>query len=59
MDYKSRSENGHDHCEFCGEKFSITIQNTLKKGWTDKSRYRWICNSCFQDFEVDLGLKRK
>ena len=59
VDYETMSENDHDHCEFCGEKFSIVITEALKKGYTDDSRYRWICEKCFHDFELELELKRK
>lgn len=57
--YKSKDENDHDHCEFCGGKFSSVISGAFNEGWTDENQYRWICNKCFQDFEVELKLARK
>jgi hypothetical protein len=41
----------HDHCEFCGEKFSLDIPETLQIGYATPDNYRWICDVCFQDFE--------
>lgn len=57
--YDPGLNNDHDHCEFCFEKFSIEIPDVLKEGWTDGSRYRWICDNCFGDFEIELRLERK
>lgn len=59
LDYVSDPENDHDHCEFCGGKFSSVISGAFNEGWTDANQYRWICNKCFQDFEVELKLARK
>jgi chromosomal replication initiation ATPase DnaA len=58
-EYITISENDHDHCEFCANKFSNTISDALKEGWTDDTKYRWICDDCFQDFEHEIGLKKK
>ncbi len=44
----------HDHCEFCGEKFSLR-PGDLSKGYTTEDQYRWICNPCFEDFRESLG----
>ena len=57
--YQSQNDNDHDHCEFCGSKFSNTIDNNLKEGWTDDARYRWICSECFNLFQSELNLKIK
>ena len=55
--YSPTEGNDHDHCEFCGDKFSNVIPDTLKEGWTDNSHYRWICHPCFLDFKEALNLK--
>ncbi|PID94749.1 MAG: hypothetical protein CSA95_02315 [Bacteroidetes bacterium] len=57
--YKSKTENDHDHCEFCWGKFSSVILGAFNEGWTDENQYRWIGNKCFQDFKVKLKLARK
>ncbi len=57
--YKSKAENDHDHYEFCWGEFSSVILGAFNEGWTDENQYSWICNKCFQDFEVKLKLARK
>jgi hypothetical protein len=39
----------HDHCEFCGLKFSDS-QTDLKIGYVTLDNYHWICLNCFKDF---------
>lgn len=39
----------HDHCEFCGEKFSEQ-PNNLNVGYVTMNNYHWICENCFKDF---------
>ena len=46
--YNSKWE--HDHCEFCGAKFSLN-EKDLKEGYTTFDNYRWICKRCFSDFK--------
>ncbi|MBO7464240.1 MAG: hypothetical protein J6T56_00110 [Bacteroidales bacterium] len=46
----------HDHCEFCGEKFSETGDG-LKDGYATADNYHWICNACFNDFKEEFGWK--
>ena len=58
-EYIPKLQNDHDHCEFCSNKFSNTIQDAIKEGWTDQAKNRWICKECFQDFEQVIKLKRK
>jgi hypothetical protein len=41
----------HDHCEFCGTKFSDTIPGSLIEGYTTSDDYRWICDTCYNDFK--------
>ena len=41
----------HDHCEFCGEKFS-DADGDLHEGYATEDNYHWICPVCFRDFEV-------
>jgi len=49
--YASTPGNDHDHCEFCGMKFSVTIPDALKHGYSTRDNYRWICSPCFADFK--------
>jgi hypothetical protein len=44
-----RAEWDHDHCEFCGAKFSAR-PGDLHVGYTTDDGYRWICEPCFNDF---------
>ena len=45
-------ENDHDHCEFCSAKFMVgAIPETLQDGYATPDGYRWICATCFKDFE--------
>jgi hypothetical protein len=51
----------HAHCEFCWAKFMDpeyrairgyqTPEDVLKEGYHTQDGYRWICNSCFEDFQ--------
>ena len=52
--YRPRSpEWDHDHCEFCGAKFSADPSiEALRTGYTTKDEYRWICETCFGDFKA-------
>ena len=50
--YSDRThKSDHDHCEFCGDKFSELIPESLKSGYTTENDYHWICNKCFTDFK--------
>lgn len=44
----------HDHCEFCGSKFSLQDGNLIE-GYTTQDQYRWICIPCFNDFKNEFG----
>jgi hypothetical protein len=37
----------HDHCEFCGAKFSVASED-LHHGYVTDDDYYWICEECFQ-----------
>jgi len=39
----------HDHCEFCGVKFS-ELEEDLNEGYVSADNYYWICEECFIDF---------
>ncbi|MBN2448559.1 MAG: hypothetical protein JXO22_17660 [Phycisphaerae bacterium] len=41
----------HDHCEFCGCKFS-TRPGDQNEGYTTLDEYRWICQTCYEDFKA-------
>lgn len=51
-----RKEWDHDHCEFCGDKFSLN-EGDLKMGYSTKDGYRWICKDCFNDFKEEFDWK--
>lgn len=56
--YKKYSEKWeHDHCEFCGNKFSETLPNTLHEGYSTLNNYHWICEDCFSDFKETFNWK--
>jgi len=46
-----KTQTDHDHCEFCWAKFSDTIPDALRSGYTTIDNYRWICLQCFNDFK--------
>ena len=43
----------HDHCEFCGAKFSLNEED-IKEGYSTEDGYRWICIECFNDFKDEF-----
>jgi hypothetical protein len=48
---QTRADLDHDHCEFCGAKFSASEDiDVLHEGWTTHDEYRWVCDPCFRDF---------
>ena len=46
-----KTTTDHDHCEFCSDKFSDPISDSLKSGYATEDDYRWICVTCFSDFK--------
>lgn len=44
----------HDHCEFCGKKFSL-MDGDLQKGYTTVNGYHWVCVNCFIDFKDEFN----
>ena len=51
--YKDRiTKSDHDHCEFCGKKFTNSQSGTLHKGFATEQDRRWVCQECFSDFET-------
>lgn len=46
----------HDHCEFCGRKFSVELgDDNLQRGFSTEDSYHWICDDCFADFKYEFG----
>jgi Zn-finger protein len=43
----------HDHCEFCGGKFSLK-EGDIRKGYTTGKGYLWICENCYVDFRDEF-----
>ena len=54
--HPARKELDHDHCEFCGQKFSIQVKEALHRGYVSQDGYRWICEQCMTDFKVKYNL---
>ncbi len=51
------NEWDHDHCEFCGAKFSLEAPDALQAGYASADCYRWVCDGCFHDFKARFGWK--
>jgi hypothetical protein len=49
-----RSGWEHDHCEFCGTKFSLS-DGDLHSGYATEDHYHWVCAPCFEDFREEFG----
>jgi hypothetical protein len=48
----------HDHCEACLAKFMESGgSDSLDEGYCTEDRYRWICQSCFNDLKDEMGWK--
>ena len=45
----------HEHCEFCNSKISQHAED-LPRGYATPDRYRWICETCFEDFREEFGF---
>lgn len=52
--YPYSSNWDHDHCEFCGTKFSFN-EGYSKNGYSTEDGYYWICNQCFNDFQDEFN----
>ncbi len=51
QDYRRyRDDWEHDHCEFCGDKFSERPED-LNAGYATVDCYHWVCENCFCDFK--------
>ena len=56
--YECRDDEwDHDHCEFCGAKFSLQSSDALQIGYATSDNYRWICDICFEDFRYLFDWK--
>jgi hypothetical protein len=44
----------HDHCEFCGAKFSLN-EPDLRSGYSTEDGYRWVSNDCFTNFKDEFN----
>jgi len=49
-----RKDWDHDHCEFCGKKFSLNDED-MNEGYSTIDHYRWICIDCFNDFKDEFN----
>lgn len=50
----SKEVRDHDHCEFCGAKFSEE-PGDLHAGYCTADEYYWICRICYEDFKDLFG----
>ena len=48
------TKTDHDHCQFCGTKFSDSIPGALTEGYATSDDYYWICDNCYSDFAEDF-----
>lgn len=48
--FRPSETNEHEHCEFCRDKFA-EYEGCLKSGYCTLDEYRWICETCFEDFK--------
>lgn len=48
-----RADWDHDHCEFCGAKFSLNGRD-LTFGYCTLDGYHWICPDCFEEFKEEF-----
>jgi hypothetical protein len=48
-----RDDWDHDHCEFCGSKFSKD-EHDQHVGYVTSDGYRWVCEECFDDFHEEF-----
>ena len=66
--FRQTAENSdHEHCEFCWAEFMDpeyrairgyeTPEDVLREGYHTQDGYRWICKSCFEDFQDMFGWK--
>jgi hypothetical protein len=51
------TQTDHDHCEFCGQKFSNDIADSLTEGYTTTDDYHWICTQCFNDLHEQMRFE--
>jgi hypothetical protein len=49
-----RKDWEHDHCEFCGIKFSLD-QNDINEGYATEDGYHWVCEECYNDFKDEFN----
>ena len=45
----------HDHCSFCQRHISVPLAaddpDAVERGYVTNDNYRWVCESCFEDFQ--------
>jgi hypothetical protein len=58
--YQKNPKWDHDHCEFCGVKFSLHDEpDHLKEAYSTEDDYRWVCPQCFHDFKDEFKWQVK
>ena len=59
MPWKSKNPTwDHNHCEFCSEKIgNPNTPDILHEGYASTDLYRWVCTSCFNDFQTLFNWK--
>ncbi len=54
---QGREDWDHEHCEFCWQKIvgradlNKYKSDVICEAYTDEVGYRWICPTCFHDFQ--------
>lgn len=53
---KYHVESDHDHCEFCGRKFTAikSDEDSVQHGYVTSDNYHWVCDECFNDFHLQF-----
>ena len=58
--YRPTDRWEHDHCEFCWIKFRDDEDpEILREGYATPDGYRWVCQTCFEDFKDLFEWKLK
>ena len=52
-----KTATDHDHCEFCFQKFMDSGEDTIQQGFATLDDYRWICPTCYEDFNEQFQFK--
>ena len=48
------SNNDHEHCVICWDKFSMDCEN-LHEGYCSLDSMHWLCDECFKKYKTVYG----